>query len=39
MLQSYVTRVVVEMHNSFEKEDSIHGEAVHSRLSLDTALV
>jgi hypothetical protein len=38
-MRSCVTRVVVEMHNGFEKEHVIHGEAVHSRLSLYTALV
>jgi hypothetical protein len=38
-VRSYVTRVVVEMHNGFEKEHIIHGEAVHSRLSLDESLI
>lgn len=27
------------MHNRFKKQDSIHGDAIHSPLSLDTALL
>lgn len=38
-VRKYVTRVAVEMHNGFEKQDSIHRVALNSRFSLDTSRV
>jgi hypothetical protein len=36
-VQNFETRVAMEMHNSFEKQDSIQGDAIYSELSLDTS--
>jgi hypothetical protein len=31
-----VTRIAIEMHNTFEKQDGIHRDTIYSGLSLDT---
>jgi hypothetical protein len=38
-VQNFVTLIAMEMHNSFEKQDSIHRDAMCPRLSLDTSRV
>jgi hypothetical protein len=38
-VQNIVTLVAVEMHNSLEKQDSIHRDAICSRLSLNISRV
>jgi hypothetical protein len=38
-VQSFVTRIAMKMHNSFEKQERIHGDATRSELSLDTCRV
>jgi hypothetical protein len=35
-MQKFVTRLAVEMHNNFEREDVIHRDAIYSKLSSDT---
>jgi hypothetical protein len=38
-VQRHVTRVAIRMHNTFEKRNRIHRDAMNSMLSLDTSLV
>jgi hypothetical protein len=38
-VQRFVTRIAMEMHNGFEKQDNIHRDAMNSGLSLDTSRV
>jgi hypothetical protein len=38
-VQRYVTRTAMELYNTFEKQDSIQGDTIHRRLSLDTSRI
>jgi hypothetical protein len=38
-VQEFATLIAMQMHNSFEKQDSIHRDAMCSGLSLDTSRV
>jgi len=38
-IQEHAARVAIKMHNRFEKQDSIHWDAMFLQLSLDAALV